>query len=434
MSNIDMDARDREERSTALDTYANGAAPAAREAIIPQQGWNISGDRIVGAQEVAVYRNTAKVLADLKALAAAAGEAWYYRYPVKDKGKTVFIEGPSIKLANDLARIYGNCDVDVRVVDAGDSWVFYARFTDFETGFSLTRPLQQRKNASRLGGSDDGRRQDIAFQIGVSKAERNVVVNALQTYTDYAFEEARGAMVDKIGKNLARYIDKTKTRLEEIGGAALVKRVEVARGRPFEKWLAPDVARTIAEIQAINDGMAAADETWPLSAPSAPSASPPSPSATAGQTEDDPGGNRRPADGAGGNAAELSATAGPASDHQPEPKGGDAGERRRDGPEVSSDVAAPAPVDGPGPATPRPLTADERKRLRVLVDALASVNTPAAVEKGASRFWDDNGLGDDDVSPLAVAAVAIVEAQAKRTRGQISVADANAITRKVLPL
>src|SRR5262245_37457744 len=166
-------------------------------------------------------------MGELRTLAAAVGDAWYYRYPVKNRkeNRTDWIEGPSIKLANDLARIYGNCDVDIRVVDGPDSWVFYARFTDYESGFSLTRPFQQRKDASKMGGADDARRLDIAFQIGVSKAERNVVVNALQTFADFAFEEARGALVDKIGRDLAKYVDKTRNRLNEIG-ADVLKRVE----------------------------------------------------------------------------------------------------------------------------------------------------------------------------------------------------------------
>jgi len=409
---MDMDARS--ERANALDVFADAATPAsAREAYIPQQAFSVGGDRVVGAQQVAVYRNTSKVLGELKALAAAVGEAWYYRFPVKNRkeNRTDWIEGPSIKLANDLARIYGNCDIDIRVVDARDSWTFYARFTDYETGFSLTRPFQQQKNASKMGG-DDARRLDIAFQIGVSKAERNVIVNALQTFADFAFQEARGALVDKIGRDLKRYVEKTRNRLGDMGPEVL-KRVEKLRGRKIEEWLAPDVARTIAEIQAINDGMATIVDTWPetIQPPPAPRAAPPpthAHDAATGEIVDDASedtppesGNRQaPADdGGGGSAVEL-----PQSD-----------------PDTTT-------------AVPAQLSADDRRKLRLLADALGSVNTPAAVEKGASRFWNDHGLGDDDVSPLAVAATEIVRAQSARTRGEISVAEADAAVRKVLPL
>src|SRR6266853_2553728 len=166
----------------------------------------LPAERPMGAQHVAVKRKTSAVLAEIRALAAAAGEAWYYRWPVKSKNddsssSTKWIEGPSIKLANDLARVYGNCHVDVRVIENDTSWFFYAMFTDLETGFSMTRPFQQRKNQKSIRGSDD-RQRDIAFQIGASKAIRNIVVNALQTYADYGFEEARNSLIEKIGKNL----------------------------------------------------------------------------------------------------------------------------------------------------------------------------------------------------------------------------------------
>ena len=107
--------------------------------------------------------------------------------------------------------------------------------------------------------------------------------------------------------------------------------------------------------------------------------------------------------------------------------------------EVEASGSGPAAGEGSASpvepaAGPRPLTADERRRLRTLADALSSVNTPAAVERGAQRFWQDAGLGDDDTTPLAIAATAIVEAHAKRTRGEISISDADAAVRKVLPL
>lgn len=256
---------ERSDPRESLDAFAKSeprdvsSLPSVRE---------LSGaaERIIGAQQVAVYRDEGRILGKLKALAAAAGTDWYYRFPVKNKraGTTDWIEGPSIKLANDLARTYGNCEVDIRVLDLGDSWLFYARFTDFETGFSLTRPFQQYKEASKLGGSDDARRKDIAMQIGASKAIRNVVVNALQTFADFAFEEAKDAIVEKIGRDLDGWRAKITDRLKQQG--VDVKRVEMAIGRIAADWVAPDMARIIAMMKAVNDGMATLDETFPPAA------------------------------------------------------------------------------------------------------------------------------------------------------------------------
>lgn len=250
-----------EDRRNELDKFAESTvreiAGAPSVMALPA-----GSDRVFGAQRVAVYRDTARVLAEIKALAAAAGEAWYYRYPTKNKdGGTDWIEGPSIKLANDVARIYGNCDIDIRVIDMGDSWLFYARFTDFETGYSLTRPFQQRKGQTSMKVKDAGRALDIAFQIGASKAIRNVTVNALQTYADYGFDEAYNSLVKKIGSDIAGWRDRTVQGLGKIP-VPLVN-VERVIGRASKDWLAADVARVIAMMKAVADGMATVDETFP---------------------------------------------------------------------------------------------------------------------------------------------------------------------------
>ena len=110
-----------------------------------------------------------------------------------------------------------------------------------------------------------------------------------------------------------------------------------------------------------------------------------------------------------------------------------------DGRDEPKPVEAPAAGEGdaapddPPPARPAPLTADDRKRLKLFADALASVNTPAAVDKGAGRFWQDNKI-EDEASAIALTANAIVAAQLARTRGELSIADADAAVRKALAL
>lgn len=260
--NVKADIQD-DDRRKALDEFASASRvpnlPMA-PSVTPMAA---IADRVFGAQKVAVYRDEARVLQRLGQLGAAAGDDWFYRYPVRNRkqNSTDWIEGASIKLANDVARIYGNCEVDTRVFDLGDTWLIYARFTDFETGYSLTRPFQQQKGAGKIGGDDGARRLDIAFQIGVSKAIRNVVVNALQTYADYAFDSARNSLVSKIGSSLDKYRERTIQGLANI--PVELSRVERVIGRPTASWLAPDIARVIAMMKAIADGMASVDETFP---------------------------------------------------------------------------------------------------------------------------------------------------------------------------
>lgn len=256
-----MDTETRQGRASALDEFAKAGALATTTAAAGAVS-AASHDLIHGAQKVAVYRDEGRVLERLRVLAAAAGADWYYRYPVRNRreNRTDWIEGPSIKLANDLARIYGNCEVDCRVQDFGDGWIFYARFIDLETGYSLTRPFQARKTTGKIGGDDDGRRLDIAFAIAASKAIRNCVVNALQTFADFAFEEAKNALVERIGQNLEKY--RTQT-VERVSAHVDIARVEAVIGRPRKDWLAPDIARVISMMKAVTDGMATIDEQFP---------------------------------------------------------------------------------------------------------------------------------------------------------------------------
>lgn len=258
------------ERSNPLDAFAKSADDEVGTSIVPAGVFAAPAERVFGAQPVAIKRDDGDILKKLKAMAAAAGDDWFYRFPVKakvkdeatgqDKWVTDYIEGPSIKCANNVSRLYGNCDIDTRVFDMGDSYMFYARFMDLETGYSLTRPFRQRKG-QKVMKTDAGRQEDIVFQIGASKAIRNVVNNALEFFTNYAANEAKNSIIEKVGKNLPAYRDKVLARLADL--KVDIKRVEIVRGRAAKDWLAADVARTIAEIQAINDGMANVDDTYP---------------------------------------------------------------------------------------------------------------------------------------------------------------------------
>ena len=213
-------------------------------------------------------RDESQVLEKIKRLAAAAGTDWYYSFPVRDNatGQTKAIEGPSIKCANNVARIFGNCIADCRLgYETDESWVFYARFVDRESGFVLVRAFQQRKSQKAMKTKDPNRALDIVFQIGQSKAIRNVICNALETFADFAFEEAKYSLVERIGKNL----DKSRAWIVEQVGKINVamERVEAVRGRKVKEWLATDMALIYAELQAVNDGMALADELWPVKEP-----------------------------------------------------------------------------------------------------------------------------------------------------------------------
>jgi hypothetical protein len=267
---------DHNQRTRDLAAFANSGAqpnqptPGGHALVRPTSGLS---ERVIGAQPVAVTRDTQKVLQQIAALAAAAGPDWFYRYPVrKAGGGQDFIEGPSIKLANDVARIFGNNVNEVRELDVGDAWVFYARFTDIETGFSMERAYRQRKSQGSMKTKDAERQLDIAYQIGQSKAIRNCIVNSLQIYADYAFEQARNSLIEKIGKDLDGWRKRT---VEGLGKMPVeLARVERVVGRAAKDWLAPNIAQIIAMMKSVADGMASVDEVFPPLERQSASASP----------------------------------------------------------------------------------------------------------------------------------------------------------------
>lgn len=256
---------DRAEQRQALEKFAGN--PGGGHAVPPSQvpalhQGNSSPELIVGAQPVAVRRDEAQILQKLAAVAAAAGSDWFYRFPVKSaSGGQSWIEGPSIKLANDVARIFGNNANQIRVIDIGDAWIFYARFTDIETGFSMERAYQQRKSQTTLRTKDSARAEDLLFQVGQSKAIRNCIVNSLQLYTDYAYEQAKNSLVEKIGKALESWRQRVIEGLQRM--PVEVARAERVVGRAAKDWLAPDVARIVSMMHSVRDGMASADEVFP---------------------------------------------------------------------------------------------------------------------------------------------------------------------------
>lgn len=224
---------------------------------------------IVTAQRVAVPREITKVLAKMKVLAGAAGDRYVYRIPFKRTNKqtgdvkTEYVEGGSIKLANDLAREYGNCMINVLVDNSQPRyWIFYGKFVDLETGFTMVRAFQQRKSQS-TGMKDVDRQEDMVFQIGQSKCIRNVTLNALQTMTDYCVEEAKQSVKERIAK------DPNKARawlLAKIAELRVdLKLVESFYGRIAAHWTVADMAKLYAEINSIEDGMVTPDDLYPTS-------------------------------------------------------------------------------------------------------------------------------------------------------------------------
>jgi hypothetical protein len=191
-------------------TLALREQPVISEASVPSVG-SLGGDVLLNggamtqtrtsyATAVAVQkpRILASVQRRLIEEADLAGEDFFYGWGTgNDK-----IEGGSIDLALAAVRCWGNCAVELLpVVETAHAWIFTAAFVDLETGFTLSRQFRQSKSSKVFGKHDEERKMDIRFQIGQSKAIRNVVLNAVpRSLTNGAMDQAKAGVRAKLEK------------------------------------------------------------------------------------------------------------------------------------------------------------------------------------------------------------------------------------------
>lgn len=146
-------------------------------------------------------RNLNKVILSCEAEAGYAGLEFYYAWM---QGKQI-VEGLSVNAALAIARNWGNCAMDVKVEETPSSYIFNAAFIDLETGFNLVRPFRQNKQSPKTKKGTDiykgDRGKDVIFQIGASKATRNVILNAIPSWlSSKVLNKAKSSVKAKIEK------------------------------------------------------------------------------------------------------------------------------------------------------------------------------------------------------------------------------------------
>lgn len=210
-------------------------------------------------------RQLAKVQAALNLEADFAGESFFYGWGAgKDR-----IEGPSVDCAMAALRAWGNCAIEsLPVQDTNDAWIFSVAFVDLETGVTIPRQFRQSKRWQVFGKLDAERKDDIRFQIGQSKAIRNVVLNAMPKWlVGAAVEKAKDGARSKLEKfiaekGIATAIDLVLKGLAKHGvkeDRALAKAGVAARqGIQVDQLL-----MLRSDLNALNDGRDFADELFP---------------------------------------------------------------------------------------------------------------------------------------------------------------------------
>lgn len=225
----------------------------------------VAGPREITAKKVAVARDVAHIMQQLRVYCAQFGDNYVYSWQVNNRAKNRkdTIEGGTIKLANDLLQLYGNCSADVDVTETKTHLIFKAFFIDYERGTCVSRLFQQRKQQN-TGMADADRQADIVFQIGQSKAIRNVVLNALASFANRAIEWSKDSLVKRFGSDdgmrekAEDFIDKVAERFD-----IDMVRIEAIVGRRRREWTVRDLAAVYTACRGIWDGLTSVADAFP---------------------------------------------------------------------------------------------------------------------------------------------------------------------------
>jgi hypothetical protein len=167
----------------------------------------------------------------------------------------------------------GNNAVDVEVRETPQAWYFTGAYIDLETGFNIRRTFRQNKQSPRKKDGKEiysgERGQDIIYQIGQSKAIRNVVLNAAPSWLGRkVFEKAKENVVAKIEKMGP---EKAKTLLiQKMTNLGIpTDRVVAVFGQPGT-WDVEKLVRIGGAVRSIEDGRERLDDVFPSPAGSGP--------------------------------------------------------------------------------------------------------------------------------------------------------------------
>lgn len=219
-------------------------------------------NRYVTAMQVINPRNINRVISKCVEEASIAGEEFIYSWK---QGGTI-IEGLTVGAALSIVRNFGNAMVDVEVQESDKAYIFTAYFCDLETGFNISRSFRQSKQSpkNKYGKEiyEGHRGVDIIFQIGQSKAIRNVVLNAIPRWlATKVLQEAKNnamANINNMGEVKARELLLTKINNLKI---ELVK-VEATYGK-VKSWDKIKLVQLSSALKSLENGYEDEDTLFP---------------------------------------------------------------------------------------------------------------------------------------------------------------------------
>ncbi len=222
-------------------------------------------NRYVTAMQVIKPRNLNRVISKCVEEASIAGEEFIYSW--KQGGS--IIEGLTIGAALSIVRNFGNSFVDVEIEERETAYIFTAYFCDLETGFNLSRSFRQNKASPKTKQGKDiyegERGTDIIFQIGQSKAIRNVILNAVPRWlATKVLDEAKNnamATINNMGEVKARDMILRKIANLKVD----LPRVEAIYGKA-KSWDKIKLVQLSSALRSLENGYEDEETLFPLTA------------------------------------------------------------------------------------------------------------------------------------------------------------------------
>jgi hypothetical protein len=208
-------------------------------------------------------RDMDRALADMRDACGrmALAERAFYRVP--NRG-----EGPSVHLARELIRIWGNADYGVRELrrdDAEGESEIQAFAWDQQTNVRSTRSFINPH--ARMASKARQRLVDLtdiylSNQNVGARAVRECIMSTLPTwFVEEAVALCRQTLEHGEGEPLHDRVRKATLKYEEIG--VVLGQLEEKLGRKADKWTAQDVAQLGVIFQSIGRGETTKDEEFP---------------------------------------------------------------------------------------------------------------------------------------------------------------------------
>jgi len=232
----------------------------------------------VTAQHVPLPRDIKAIMKEAIDIAELSGELFFYRWETSStdhktgKVKKGFLIGHSVKLTNEAVRIFGNCVIHQKpVVQTPSAWIFTTAFIDLQTGFTRERQFRMDKQWPVHGRMDKFRKDDIRFQIGQSKSDRNVVMNSLpQIILERMLETAINSVREQIefkiksvyGGDIQKAIDELLKAF--VPYAISQELIEKKLGLKRDKWDINTLVMLTGDVKALKGGNETKDTLYSL--------------------------------------------------------------------------------------------------------------------------------------------------------------------------